>query len=419
MFGITINLGLLGYFKYLNFFITNLNVLVNGNLYLEQIILPLAISFFTFQQITYIIDAYGGLTKEYNFLHYTLFVTFFPQLIAGPIVHHKEILPQFSNDTNFKLKASNISVGITIFILGLFKKVVFADHIASYVNPVFSAAENGIMLTFFEAWMGALAYTFQLYFDFSGYSDMAIGLARMFGVVLPVNFYSPYKANSIIDFWRRWHITLSRFLREYIYIPLGGDRKGKVRRYINLMTTMLLCGLWHGAGWTFIIWGGMHGIFLSINHAWKVIVNILFPHRKSNFFIVTKCFGRFITFTSVIIAWVMFRSEDFNDAFCMYSAMFGFNGISFQEMFTNGIIGNAKKGVLILFSMLVIVWFLPNTLDWLRGEKPALGLNLFFTKRTKILIWKPCMTYSVFLAILFFMAVINISKYSEFLYFNF
>ena len=210
IFGVIVNLGLLAYFKYANFFVDNLNNIAGTDIVLEQIILPLAISFFTFQQIAYLVDAWRGETKEYNFLHYCLFVTFFPQLIAGPIVHHKEMLPQFAKDVVYKLRSKHLAIGLTIFAIGLFKKVVLADGISVYASPVFDAAEAGVVLTFFEAWGGSLAYTFQLYFDFSGYSDMAIGIARMFGIRLPLNFNSPYKATSIIDFWRKWHITLSR-----------------------------------------------------------------------------------------------------------------------------------------------------------------------------------------------------------------
>jgi alginate O-acetyltransferase complex protein AlgI len=262
-FGILVNLFLLAYFKYANFFVDNLNSLSGSNFHLQTIILPLAISFFTFQQITYLVDAYKGETREYNFLHYCLFVTFFPQLIAGPIVHHREMLPQFVKNTIYKFNHQHLAIGLTIFFIGLFKKVVLADGVAVYATPVFEAAEQGVMLTFFEAWAGALAYTFQLYFDFSGYSDMAIGIARMFGIRLPLNFNSPYKSVNIIEFWRRWHITLSRFLRDYLYIPLGGNRKGKFRRYINLMITMLLGGLWHG--WLDICYVGSFAWFLFNN----------------------------------------------------------------------------------------------------------------------------------------------------------
>ncbi|MGD1911300.1 MAG: MBOAT family O-acyltransferase, partial [Rivularia sp. (in: cyanobacteria)] len=228
--GIIVNLALIGYFKYANFFVSTVGDLLGRNFNLENIILPLAISFFTFQQIAYLVDAYKGETKEYNLLDYCLFVTFFPQLIAGPIVHHKEVMPQFEDKSTYRFNPENMAVGITIFSLGLFKKVIFADNIAAYATPVFTAASQGRAPTLVEAWVGALAYTLQLYFDFSGYSDMAIGIARMFGIKLPINFNSPYKAISISDFWRRWHITLSNFLRDYLYIPLGGSRKGEIRR---------------------------------------------------------------------------------------------------------------------------------------------------------------------------------------------
>jgi len=206
--GVACNLAILGYFKYANFFVGNLNVLTGSSYHLETIILPLAISFFTFQQITFLVDASRGETREYNFLHYSLFVTFFPQLIAGPIVHHREMLPQFAKDSIYRVNQSSLAIGLVIFLLGLFKKVVLADGVAAYATPVFDAAESGVVITFFEAWAGALAYTFQLYFDFSGYSDMAIGIARMFNIHLPLNFNSPYKAVNIIEFWRRWHMTM-------------------------------------------------------------------------------------------------------------------------------------------------------------------------------------------------------------------
>jgi D-alanyl-lipoteichoic acid acyltransferase DltB (MBOAT superfamily) len=261
--GIACNLGLLGYFKYANFFIDNLAELTGAAPRNFEIILPLAISFFTFQQVAYLVDAHRGETKEHSFLHYCLFVTFFPQLIAGPIVHHKEMLPQFSRDETYSVRAEMVAVGLSVFVIGLFKKVVLADSLASYASPLFAFADSGGAPSFLHAWGGALAYTFQLYFDFSGYSDMAMGIAFMFGIRLPLNFDSPYKASNIIDFWRRWHISLSRFLRDYLYFPLGGNRRGKGRRYANLLITMLLGGLWHGAGWTFVIWGVNAGVNLT------------------------------------------------------------------------------------------------------------------------------------------------------------
>jgi alginate O-acetyltransferase complex protein AlgI len=440
--GVVVNLSLIGYFKYANFFVDNFNVITDSNIVIKQIILPLAISFFTFQQITYLVDAYRGLTKEYNFLHYCLFVTFFPQLIAGPIVHHKEMLPQFKNDALYRIKASHLSVGLTIFALGLFKKVVFADNIAIHATPVFDAAENGVLLTFFEAWGGGLAYSFQLYFDFSGYSDMAVGIARMFGIVLPLNFFSPYKANSIIEFWHRWHITLSRFLRDYLYFPLGGNRKGRIRRYMNLMITMLLGGLWHGAGWTFIAWGGLHGLYLSINHGWRVLTKkILKQDFDKGFFY--KIFGRSITFMSVVVAWVMFRAESLDGALNMYEAMFGFNGVSlpvwaeiklgdfseslkliginYNGMFYNDVFGNSKEGMLILFAMLLIVWFAPNTYELLKNEKPAMGVeNYLSQKQSRIIaVWVPNIVYVLIISIVLVVAIMFIQQESEFLYFQF
>ena len=323
--GVACNLAILAYYKYANFFVDNLNMLSGSSYHLETIILPLAISFFTFQQITFLVDASRGETREYNFLHYSLFVTFFPQLIAGPIVHHREMLPQFAKDSIYRVNQSNLAIGIAIFLLGLFKKVVLADGVAAYATPVFAAAESGEIITFFEAWAGALAYTFQLYFDFSGYSDMAIGIARMFNIRLPVNFNSPYKAVNIIEFWRRWHMTLSRFLRDYLYFPLGGNRKGQPRRYVNLMVTMLLGGLWHGAGWTFVAWGFMHGLFLVINHAWHGLRR-LFGSEPGSLGLPGRGVAWLVTFLSVVVSWVMFRAESFESATVILQGMAGMNG---------------------------------------------------------------------------------------------
>lgn len=250
---ITVNLLLLGYFKYVNFFIVSANQFFGSHFPLRDIILPLGISFFTFTQIAFLVDVYCGIACEYNIIHYLLFVTYFPHLIAGPVLHHRQMMPQFADPDTYRINPEHIAIGLTAFILGLAKKVLIADDLSEYATPVFNAARDGSMPMLFEAWIGALAYTLQIYFDFSGYSDMAIGLSLMFNVRLPLNFDSPYKATNIIEFWRRWHMSLSSFLRDYLYIPLGGNRKGNIRRYANLMATMLLGGLWHGAGWTFIV----------------------------------------------------------------------------------------------------------------------------------------------------------------------
>ncbi len=428
---------MLGYFKYANFFVDNLNALVGSSLTLETIILPLAISFFTFQQITYLVDAYRGETREYHFLHYALFVTFFPQLIAGPIVHHREMLPQFARDTLYRLKAEHLAVGITIFTVGLFKKVVLADGIAIYATPVFEAAEAGVVLTLFEAWGGALAYSLQLYFDFSGYSDMAIGLARMFGIRLPLNFNSPYKASSIIDFWRRWHITLSRFLRDYLYIPLGGGRKGEARRITNLMITMLLGGLWHGAGWTFVLWGGLHGVYLVINHGWRR----LFPVNQSGR--LRKSFGWLLTMLVVVVAWVPFRAESMEGAMQMLTAMVGGNGLSLSEqltgklggveqwlisqgvvfhgMFSNGAFGDPKAGLGWIFVLILFSTLLPNTQQWMRRYRPA--FETYHGEITRLRVrwmeWRPTSAWGWVTALMLSLAILGLSQVTEFLYFQF
>jgi len=320
---IVANLALLGYYKYANFFLTSVNSAVGANWSLGDIILPLGISFFTFTQIAYLVDTYQGKVKEYNFIHYVLFVTYFPHLIAGPVLHHKEMMPQFRHESTYRFNYENMAVGMTIFFIGLFKKVVIADGVADYVGPVFGAPAAGMQLTFVEAWAGALCYALQLYFDFSGYSDMAIGLSRMFGVTLPLNFHSPYKSVNIIEFWRRWHMTLSRFLRDYLYFPLGGNRKGKGRRYINLMATMLLGGLWHGAGWTYVIWGGLHGLYLIINHAWHALRRTLGQDPEQPLSRPMHLLSALLTFLAVTIAWVFFRADTFGHATAIVQAMLG------------------------------------------------------------------------------------------------
>jgi alginate O-acetyltransferase complex protein AlgI len=364
--GVAVNLGLLGYFKYSNFFIDNINVLMGSDIVFDRVILPLAISFFTFQQITYLVDSYRGESKEYSFLHYCLFVTFFPQLIAGPIVHHREMLPQFAKDDLYRLKSENLVVGATIFIIGLFKKIVIADGVAAYASPVFETAELGMTLTFVEAWSGGLAYTFQLYFDFSGYSDMAIGIGRMFGIVLPVNFFSPYKATSIIEFWRRWHMTLSRFFRDYLYIPMGGNREGSIRSMLNVFVAMLLGGLWHGASWTFVIWGGLHGGCLIINHGFRSLRRSL-GHDLSKTNIFGQGISWILTFLFVAMAWVIFRADSVGGAQNILQAMIGVNGFIFPDTINYQFIS-------ILCFLLFIVCFIPSTQEFLTAFNPSLNI---------------------------------------------
>ena len=326
--GIAGNLALLGWFKYAGFLAESINAAAGLGLPVPSIVLPLAISFFTFQQIAYLADTYYGFVAEKSFLRYSLFVCFFPQLIAGPIVHHTEMLPQFAEPGRFKPSWDSLAVGSAIFSIGLFKKVVLADTVALWADPVFDAAAGGAQPGFLAAWGGALAYTLQLYFDFSGYSDMAVGLARLFNIHLPINFFSPYKARNISDFWRRWHITLSRFLRDYLYIPLGGNRRGRNRRYLNLMVTMLLGGLWHGAGWTFVVWGALHGAYLGIALAWPSIRAGLRLPRLPERLAGLVAWG--LTFLAVVVGWVFFRAESFDAAGRILAGMTGLAGRPLQ-----------------------------------------------------------------------------------------
>lgn len=418
--GVAANIGLIGYYKYANFFVDNINKLSGQNYHLETILLPLAISFFTFQQIAYLVDAYKGQARESNFLRYCLFITFFPQLIAGPIVHHKEMLPQFAKDIVYKLNIENIAVGVTIFSLGLFKKVIFADNMALHATPIFSAAEHGAILTIFEAWRGVLAYTLQLYFDFSGYSDMAIGLARMFGIRLPMNFNSPYKAVNIIGFWRRWHITLSRFLRDYLYIPLGGNRRGKFRRYINVMLTMLLGGLWHGASWTFVMWGGLHGLYLIINYAWHAFRRYM-NHDLAKSTELGQWIGRIVTFIAVVIGWVFFRAETIGGALSILNSMITIDTSQYNEglykEFAYFIIDSSQ-----IFLLLLICWYAPNVKQILYRYQPT--IEPIYSKSNDA-IEKSFISFSFtpgwafIVSLILACSIIYISRTGEFLYFNF
>jgi alginate O-acetyltransferase complex protein AlgI len=324
--GIVLNLGVLGIFKYSYFIVDNMNMLFDAGYTIRTIILPLGISFFTFEQIGFIVDIRRGASYRLDPLFYTVFVSFFPRLVAGPILRYNEIAPQLDRDSPPRDWVADMAVGLTIFAVGLVKKSFLADGIATYVAAPFDAALAGRGPDLFLAWGGALAYTCQLYFDFSGYSDMAIGAARCLGMQLPQNFNSPYKAVNIVDFWRRWHMTLSRFLRDYVYISLGGNRCGKTRRYLNLMVTMLLGGFWHGANWTFIVWGGLHGIYLVVNHAWSAIIERSgwqFGRTSS----AVGCFaGGALTFLAAVIAWVFFRAPSLHGALTMIAAMAGANG---------------------------------------------------------------------------------------------
>ncbi|MCG8474939.1 MAG: MBOAT family protein [Cytophagales bacterium] len=312
--GVICNVLLLGVFKYTDFVLENINIFMEDPVPLLQVALPLAISFFTFQQIAYLVDSYKGLTHEYDFFNYSLFVSFFPQLIAGPIVHHKEMMPQFADTKNDRISSDNVAKGSYLFLMGLCKKIIIADSFAILANSGYGF--DGRLSTA-DAWITTLAYTFQLYFDFSGYSDMAIGIGKMFNINIPFNFNSPYKATSIQDFWRRWHMTLSRFLKDYVYIPLGGNRAGEYTTMLNLFLTFLIGGIWHGAGWTFVIWGMMHGVGLIVHRLWQ-----------RTRWELPKAASICLTFFFAHLAWVFFRAETFQKAWSVLGSMFTFHARS-------------------------------------------------------------------------------------------
>ena len=397
--GIALNVALLGFFKYFDFLVTNINTIFLTNISLLHLLLPLAISFYTFQQIAYLVDSYRLETKHYTFINYSLFVTFFPQLIAGPIVQHNEVMDQFEDKNNRKLNLKNIALGLFIFAIGMFKKVAIADQFAVFANNGYRMSES---LTFVDAWITSLSYTVQLYFDFSGYSDMAIGLALLFNIRLPRNFNSPYKALNIQDFWHRWHITLSKFLTKYIYIPLGGNRKGPIRTYINILLIFFISGIWHGAGWTFILWGICHGLASVVNRYWI---------RAG--FTMNKVLAWFITFQFVNATWVLFRAPSLDVAGNVLKAMIGLNGIAIpqqlQEVFntnfglpvyTHTLTESLLVTLLMLVIALLIAVFAKNSLQL--GEK-----------------LKPNFTNALFCSGLLIYTLFKIQQVSEFLYFNF
>ena len=402
--GLGFNIGLLGYFKYMDFFIGNINWTLGTDIPLLHLALPLAISFYTLQQIAYLVDSYGGLVKEKNFLDYTIFVTFFPQLIAGPIVHHKEMMPQFASLKNKFLNFDNIALGLFIFSLGLFKKVVIADTFGMWTNAGYAHAEA---LNLIEAWVTSLSYTFQLYFDFSGYTDMAIGAALLFNIKLPQNFNSPYKATGLIDFWQRWHMTLTRFITTYIFKPFL-KALGKVtfeKAMFATIFTMLIAGIWHGAAWTFVFFGILHGLAITINHYWKK-TGIHLPVWAA----------WFITFNFLNFSFVIFRAENMEIAISMFKSMFGMNGLvlsekyfAFLNSFENGffvlgdvypyIDGNSRTTIAILLAFVLVLVF-KNSTAFLRE---------FMSTRASLF-------YGMFL---FLIATSFMSRISEFLYFNF
>jgi alginate O-acetyltransferase complex protein AlgI len=417
IFGIAANLLCLFAFKYLDLFIESINAIGLFRLNDQKIELPLGISFFTFTQIAFLVDAYQRKVHETKFVSYALFVSYFPHLIAGPILHHSEMMPQFSAKSTYRARLENFAVGLTIFFIGLFKKVALADSIAPHVHKVFNAASQGISLTPLEGWSGALFYSLQIYFDFSGYSDMAIGLSLLFGVRLPLNFNSPYKAVNIVDFWRRWHMTLSRFLRDYLYFPLGGNRAGDARRLLNVMIVMLLGGLWHGASWTFVVWGGLHGVYLIVNHAWHLIIGK--NAVRSHFSTAAGCL---MTFVLVTFAWVFFRSPDMHTALAMVSSMLGQNG-AIASTSTLLAAPNLPSVELALLAagLLAIVWAFPNTQEIMALYKPALETSEI-PRAPSFSLWRPNWRYAVIvgsMAVVSLTMIVYVKRVGDFIYFQF
>jgi alginate O-acetyltransferase complex protein AlgI len=428
---IVADLALLAYFKYADFFIGSVNQLAATEFPLLHIILPIGISFFTFTQIAFLVDTYQGKVTEYRFVHYLLFVTYFPHLIAGPVLHHKEMMPQFDQAATYSPSRANFAIGMAIFAFGLAKKVLIADNLAPHAGFFFDSPEQPSLLV---AWGGVLAYAFQLYFDFSGYSDMAIGLSRLFGIRLPLNFHSPYKAVNIIEFWRRWHVTLSRFLRDYLYIALGGNRHGDARRYFNLMATMVLGGLWHGAGWNFVIWGFLHGAYLMVNHAWAALaarLGIATSGRAWN------VFGVALTFAAVCVAWVFFRAADLERATTIVQGLFGAYGVGLPDS-----IGNKLGGLRASLEQLgvsfylgggtrflqtwgwvaagaAIAFLLPNTQQIMGRFDPALDYVPARDGAARLLAWRPSRAWAAAVALLSLLSLLSLSRPAEFLYFQF
>ncbi|MCV3348828.1 MBOAT family protein [Campylobacter sp. RKI_CA19_01128] len=418
--GVLFNLALLSFFKYTDFLLENFNVFfqivqLDFNIPLPHILLPLAISFFTFQQIAFLVDCYKrtnieGLKSEntykINILDYALFITFFPQLIAGPIVHHKEMMPQFKSmlwNNSILINWENIAKGLFIFSMGLFKKVYIADSFALWANAGFKIVENGGTLNIFEAWATSLSYTFQLYFDFSGYCDMAIGIALFFSIKLPINFNSPYKALSISDFWRRWHITLGKFLKDYLYIPLGGNRVSKIINLRNLFIVAFVSGVWHGAGWGFVIWGVLHGLAMVLHRIYSFITT----NAKFKESIIYKIFAWFVTFNFINLAWIFFRSENLQGAINLLKAMFGITWmelpIKWHRMKESlaQISGSNETLIYIIVCMILCIGF-KNSIEKLENFKASYINSLL-----------------VMLFLYIALITLGVVPYTEFIYFNF
>ena len=438
LLGIVFNVAFLGYFKYSNFFLSTINDAFGTQIALARIILPLGISFITFQKIAFLIDVHAGRIESFTLQDYFLFVLFFPQLIAGPIVHYREMMPQFHR-ASCRFDTESVSVGLTLFAFGLFEKLLLADKIAPFVTPIYRSAAAGAIVGWLPAWLAAIGFTLQIYFDFSGYTDMALGIARLFGIRLPPNFNSPLQASSIIDFWLRWHMTLTRFLTAYIYNPLalwstrrrasrgesglGGRNKG-AGAFIELMMlptvlTMFISGMWHGAGYTFIVWGLLHGVFLSVNHAWRLVGPRLW-RDKLRYTRFMQPVGFIITFFCVATSMVLFRSPTLKAAGDLFNGMLGLHGIGLSGMRNDGI---GLKTIAICSGIAAFIALLcPNSLEILSRYEPALGWKprphggLMPDGRV---LWAPSVAWAMAVSLIATVAILYLGGQSEFLYWQF
>jgi D-alanyl-lipoteichoic acid acyltransferase DltB (MBOAT superfamily) len=443
---IVANLALLGYFKYANFLLATATPWLVPPGTAVNVILPLGISFFTFTQIAFLVDVHRGRVERADFVEFLLFVTYFPHLIAGPLLHHGQVMPQFAGRDAFRADAGRLASGATVFLIGLTKKMFVADGLAGYADPIFAVVQRGQVLAMIEAWTGALAYTLQLYFDFSGYSDMALGLSVMLNVRLPINFDSPYRATSVIDFWRRWHMTLSAFLRDYVYIPLGGNRHGAGRRYVNLSLTMLVGGLWHGAGWTYVAWGALHAAYLTVNHGWRALQQRRGGPRGRTW---SRLTAGALTFAAVVLGWAVFRAADMRAARLMVGGMLGPGGLSLPApvygalaafapwplpgfIHPNGFLPSTNlpwmEVAAWLTAALVWVWAGPTKTAFMSGWPIALpGGHLTVATaadpapRLSWWVWRPDLSWAAAMGVLLFIALLAMGQGapSPFLYFQF
>jgi D-alanyl-lipoteichoic acid acyltransferase DltB (MBOAT superfamily) len=455
--GIAFNVCFLGYFKYLTFLQSTINDVFGASVILSQVILPLGISFITFQKIAFLIDVHAGRVTSFSFRDYALFVLFFPQLVAGPIVHYREMMPQF-RAAPCRFDAENAAVGLSLFFFGLAKKLVLADPLSRMVAPLYAQAAHGTPVALIDAWIAALGFTLQIYFDFSGYSDMALGLGRFCGIRLPANFNSPLKASSIIDFWLRWHISLTRFLTAYIYNPLTlaltrrrqaqgkpvfGGRNTSASAFVTLLAgptilTMFISGLWHGAGYTYVLWGVLHGMLLSINHAWRLLRQRVWRDARSSTRVMRPV-GFVLTFGSVVFGMTLFRAPDIHAAVTMWHGMVGSSGITVPEaLFTRlgpltqwlmmlGVTPTWSSGSFLMEAflrigiLLLIALCLPNTLEMLSPYEPAIGVRppRHPPAWMRWFMWAPTRGWAVRLAFVATAGLLSLGQLSEFLYWQF